>query len=314
MSNSLPSRVFLTGGSGYVGGAVARALLDRGVSVVALVRSEASAARLPAGASPLVGDLRDPSAWQAAARACDAAVHAAFEYDAQGREAPDADAAAVAALLDSAGAGSPLRHVVHTSNAFLLGDHPAGVVDEHAPLEPERVARTPRLRTEATVLGRADVGAVVRVGMVYGEGAGGTLPHVFAALAAGDALPALAGRRTRWSLVHLRDLARLYVRVLETGARGAFHGVDGTPLPVADVVALAADALATTGVQAPPAPPDGAVGVFNAEHLGRLGADVAVLPTASRALGWTPQVPSFAAGAVDAARAWHALGAASTAR
>ena len=308
MTPLLPARVFLTGASGYVGGAIARALLTRGVAVTALVRSERAAARLPIRAVPVVGDLRRPADWRDAARACDAAVHTAFEYDADGREVPEADAAAVDALLHAAGSGGALRHLVHTSNAFLLGDHPAGVVDESTPLEPIRVARTPRLQTERRVLADGTRAAVLRVGMVYGAGAGGTLPHVFAALAAGDPLPALAHRRTRWSLVHLHDLVRLYLRVLEERAVGVFHATDGTPLPVGDVVqharaALAALALPLESVS----PPAGAVGVFGEEHLGRLGADVAVLPAASRALGWTPEVPSFEVGAPAAARAWHAL-------
>jgi nucleoside-diphosphate-sugar epimerase len=311
--------VFLTGASGYVGGAVARALLARGVAVAALVRSHAAAERLPPGAEPVPGDLRDPAAWLAAARACDAAVHAAFEYDAAGREAPDADATAVDALLAEAGAGGPLRHVVYTSNAFLLGDHPAGTVDESTPIEPARLARTPRLATEARVLARGDVGAAVRVGAVYGTGAGGTIPHVFAALAGGGALPALEHRPTRWSLVHLDDLAQLYVQVLDRGARGVFHGTDGAPMPVADVVRHARAALAQLGpATVPPGPAaaaaDAPASVFGGEHLGRLGADVAVLPVASRALGWTPRVPSFAAGAPEAARAWRALASAAAER
>ncbi len=317
MTPPLPARVFLTGASGYVGGAVARALLARGVAVAALVRSPAAAGRRPPGAAPIPGDLRDPAAWLPAARACDAVVHAAFEYDAAGREAPDADATAVDALLAEAGAGGPLRHVVYTSNAFLLGDHPAGEVDESTPLEPARLARTPRLATEARVLARGDVGAAVRVGAVYGTGAGGTIPHVFAALAGGGALPALEHRRTRWSLVHLDDLAGLYVRLLERGARGVFHGTDGAPMPVADVVRHARAALAQLGPAAA-GPVAGATpespGVFDGEHLGRLAADVAVLPVASRALGWTPRVPSFAAGAPEAARAWRALAPAAAER
>jgi hypothetical protein len=54
--------------------------------------------------------------------------------------------------------------------------------------------------------------------------------------------------------------------------------------------------------------------VFDGEHLGRLGADVAVLPVASRALGWAPRVPSFAAGAPEAARAWRTLALAAAER
>ena len=51
------SRVLVTGATGNVGGATARALLDRGHAVRAVVRDGAAA--LPAGVDPLVGDLDD---------------------------------------------------------------------------------------------------------------------------------------------------------------------------------------------------------------------------------------------------------------
>ena len=51
------SRVLVTGATGNVGGATARALLDRGHAVRAVVRD--GAASLPAGVDALVGDLDD---------------------------------------------------------------------------------------------------------------------------------------------------------------------------------------------------------------------------------------------------------------
>ena len=54
-------RVLVTGGTGLVGEPVIRALLARGDSVVALVRSRESAEKATAcGASPLLGTVEDP--------------------------------------------------------------------------------------------------------------------------------------------------------------------------------------------------------------------------------------------------------------
>ena len=43
------TRVFLTGGSGLIGGALARQLAERGDEVVAMARSDAAARKLAAG-------------------------------------------------------------------------------------------------------------------------------------------------------------------------------------------------------------------------------------------------------------------------
>jgi uncharacterized protein YbjT (DUF2867 family) len=51
-------RVFLTGATGIVGGGVARALINRGHTVVGLARSHTTAERLSvAGVEPWPGDL-----------------------------------------------------------------------------------------------------------------------------------------------------------------------------------------------------------------------------------------------------------------
>lgn len=76
----LPARartILVTGATGNQGGAVARALLARGWSVRALVRDPDSA-RVPAGVSPVKGDLNDPDS----VRAAMTGVHGVFSVQA----------------------------------------------------------------------------------------------------------------------------------------------------------------------------------------------------------------------------------------
>jgi nucleoside-diphosphate-sugar epimerase len=75
-------RIFMTGGSGFVGAHTIEQLSRDGHDVVALVRSDASAERVRQfGAEPLRGDLEDFGAgtpsWTAELKRCDAVVHAA---------------------------------------------------------------------------------------------------------------------------------------------------------------------------------------------------------------------------------------------
>src|SRR6478752_302525 len=91
-----PMRVFLTGGTGYVGSAVLDALVRHGHHVDALVRNSEGAARVQArGAQPILGDLTNAASWRDAAAAADAAVHAAVDYSARMQAV---DAAAIEGL------------------------------------------------------------------------------------------------------------------------------------------------------------------------------------------------------------------------
>ena len=71
-------RAFVTGGSGFIGGALIQRLVGDGVQVRALARSESSAGKVRAhGAEPVMGDLNTAAAMSAGAASCDVAYHAA---------------------------------------------------------------------------------------------------------------------------------------------------------------------------------------------------------------------------------------------
>ena len=69
-------RVFIMGGTGFIGAAILRALIGRGHEVLALVRSDRSF-----GASVLHGDIRSPGAWVPGMPPIDAVMHAACDFD-----------------------------------------------------------------------------------------------------------------------------------------------------------------------------------------------------------------------------------------
>lgn len=88
--------VVLTGGTGLIGAAVLRSLLEEGHRVTALVRSESSAAVVSAaGATPLLGDMSDGDWLARALSDAQGAIHAASPGDASSA-AFDAGVAAAA--------------------------------------------------------------------------------------------------------------------------------------------------------------------------------------------------------------------------
>src|SRR3982750_3776019 len=158
-------RVFLTGGTGYVGAAVLDALVRGGHQVDALVRNSEGAARVQArGAAPVHGDLMTPASWRDAAAAADGTVHTAAEYSPR---AAQFDATAIDTLV--ALPEKRDRFLVYTSGIWVLGPAP-NPVDETAPVNPiEMVAWRPA--HEQRVLDTAAAGVraiVIRPGIGFG--------------------------------------------------------------------------------------------------------------------------------------------------
>jgi nucleoside-diphosphate-sugar epimerase len=182
----------------------------------------------------------------------------------------DTDLVGVNALL---AAGSP---VIYTTGAAVLG---AGTGDEDTPPNPHPVAGG-RPKIEQRVL--AAGGWVIRPGLVYGND-NGLVHGLLTAKAAEHGTGVYIGEPgVRWPVVHVEDLAALYLAVAATAAPGTiWHGMSET-------VRLDAIAEALGGGTATSWPLDDAT-----KELGPIAdlftrdQDVSSAKT-RQALGWTP--------------------------
>src|SRR3954447_1366555 len=105
-------RVFITGGSGYIGSTLVPALIAAGHEVSALERSDDGAAKLAgAGAIPVAGELSDVNVLRAGARAADGGIQLA-------PSSPDVALAASEAMQAELGDGP----FVFTGGAWVYGD------------------------------------------------------------------------------------------------------------------------------------------------------------------------------------------------
>ncbi|MGN6742635.1 MAG: NAD-dependent epimerase/dehydratase family protein [Amnibacterium sp.] len=139
------SRVLVTGASGYLGAAVARALVAAGHGVRTLQRRPSGVA----GARDVLGSVTDASARRAALEGAEAVVHLAAKVSLAGDAAEFAavNVAGTRGLLDDAAAAGVDRFVLVSSPSVAhTGEAIQG--DPARPAEPER-ARGEYARTKA---------------------------------------------------------------------------------------------------------------------------------------------------------------------
>ena len=117
-------RALLTGGTGFVGAAVARALLREGWEVRALVRPKADRRNLAALALETApGDLADAESLQRAARGCEALFHVAADYRLGARRPQELYGTNVEGTrrVLAAARGAGVRRIVYTSSVATIG-------------------------------------------------------------------------------------------------------------------------------------------------------------------------------------------------
>src|SRR5437879_3146691 len=116
---------FVTGGSGFVGGAVIRALIAEGEPVRALARSPvAKATVMELGAEPVVGDLIDRSTLADVMSGCDVVYHVAGVNRMCPRDPTELDASNIAGAVTAVRAAADARigRLVLTSSSAAIGE------------------------------------------------------------------------------------------------------------------------------------------------------------------------------------------------
>lgn len=117
-------KTLVTGGTGFVGANVVRALLQRETQVRALVRPRSDTRNLDRLAVELVaGDLRDRRSLEAALKGCDTVYHVAAMYAlwaSNPQEIYDSNVTGTVNLLEAAGTAGAQK-IVYTSSVATIG-------------------------------------------------------------------------------------------------------------------------------------------------------------------------------------------------
>ena len=169
-------RVLVTGGGGFLGGAVVRGLLARGDDVVSVARSDYPELRA-LGVRTVRGDLADPAVALQAADGCDAVVHVAAKAGIWGTPAQFERSNVEATLsVITACRSLGIARLVHTSTPSVVhagGDIEGG--DESLPYASSFTSDYPRTKAiaERAVLAAADgslATVALRPHLVWGPG------------------------------------------------------------------------------------------------------------------------------------------------
>jgi len=246
--------IFMTGATGYIGGTVARRLLDDGHRLRGLVRDTEKGRKLASfGVEPVAGDLDDAAVLAAEARRADAVINTA-DSDHRG---------AIDALLEGlAGSDKPF---LHTSGSSIVADDAHGnvasdrIYDEDTPFEPvpgkqARVAIDRKIRDASS---RGVRSIVVCPTMIYGNGLGlardsAQIPGLAKRARASGVVRHVGKGLNVWSNVHVEDVADVYRLALTRAPAGAFYFAENGEASYRDICAAIARRLGLGAPQAWP--------------------------------------------------------------
>ena len=240
----MSDRILITGGGGFVGGAVLERLVSRGRPVRALTRSAAGwEALAAAGAEPVRGDLTDPASLERAMAGCGVVYHVA---GLNGFCLPDPSALTTAnvegtrAVVRAAGAAG-VRRIVYTSSAATIGEAEGSIGSESSSHRGGFLSHYERSKYEAERVAfatAAEVGVeVVSVNPSSVQGPGRTRGT------AKILIDALNGRlrlvvNSRMSIVNIADCAEGHLLAEEHGRAGERYILSGVTLTVAEALEL----------------------------------------------------------------------------
>lgn len=255
--SEIMKKVFVTGGSGFVGRNLIRRLRADGVAVAALARSEQSANQVAAlGATPVRGDLLDAASLQAGMAGCQLVFHSAAFVEEWGPRQRywDINVVGTQTALDAARAVG-VEGFVHVSTEAIYADGRSSMdnLDESRPVPKHPLPRYPATKAEAErrVLAASQDGfrcVSVRPRLIWGNDDTSVLPKLIEAVQAGRFVWADHGRALT-STTHVDNVCEGLILAAQKGRGGeAYFISDGDPVSSREFLGAL---MATRGVIAP---------------------------------------------------------------
>ncbi|HET7618008.1 MAG TPA: NAD-dependent epimerase/dehydratase family protein [Vicinamibacterales bacterium] len=222
-------RVLVTGGTGYLGSAIVRALAKAGHDPVVFSRHAAASEWTGARVD---GDVRDTAAVARAAAGADAICHAAALVAIWRQDPSEFDAINVGGLQSvlAAARTAHVPRIVYTSSFLALPprDRPQALTANH-------YQRTKVIARDVARRAIADGLPLIALypGVIYGPGPvteGNLIGRLLRDHLVGR-LPGVIGADRPWSYAFVEDVAKAHVQAIAAGRLGAEYVVGGVNAP-----------------------------------------------------------------------------------
>lgn len=250
-----PSRVLVTGATGFVGSALCRALTEADVTMRRAVRRTIAAENQPKGSTFEVGEISGSTNWTEALRGIECVVHLVAPAGVEGVAAADqlaqyrrVNVAGSRRLAEQAAAAGTRRLVFMSTikvNGEASREQPFTENDLPRPEDAYGISKW-EVEQELLRISRATGLEVVvlRAPLVYGPGVKGNFLRLMNLVSRGVPLP-LASVRNRRSFVYLGNLVDAIVKAIEAPqATGKTYLVsDGEDVSTPDLIRAVARAL-----------------------------------------------------------------------
>ncbi len=241
-------RYFVTGGTGFLGGALVRQLREAGHEVSCLVRNSAAAQSLKVlGASLHAGDITDKASLRAPMSGVDGVFHLAAWYKVGARDQSMAEA------INIGGTRNVLQLMrelaipkgVYTSTLAVNSDTRGVKVDETYRFNGQHLTEYDRTKAGAHALAETMMAeglplVIVMPGLIYGPGDTSMVRDMLVQYLK-RLLPVIP-KEAAFSWAHVDDVARAHMLAMESGRVGEKYIVCGTTHTLVEAFRLVADA------------------------------------------------------------------------
>jgi nucleoside-diphosphate-sugar epimerase len=251
-------KVFVTGGTGFIGGAVVRQLRARGDDVVCLVRNPEKGREVAElGCELVAGDLGDERAIREGMAGCDAVIHAAAVYEvgipASERAAMrEANVGGTERVLGAA-LEAKIPKVVYVSTVGVFGNTDGKIVDEsYEHPGKEFTSCYEQTKWEAHLVAKGLIAeglpcVIMQPGGVYGPGDTSSIAVMLNEFLAGK-MPLIPFPELGICLSHVEDIAAGILLGLDRGRPGESYVISGPATTIREAIGVVA---AATGKKAP---------------------------------------------------------------
>ncbi|WP_199340874.1 NAD-dependent epimerase/dehydratase family protein [Nostoc spongiaeforme] len=237
-SGDMWMRIFLTGGSGFVGRNLITTLVQRGFEVRSLVKWQNEIELIKSyGAIPIFGDINDFQALKSGMEGCNVVFHVAAKVDDWGvlKDFQQVNICGTEQVIAAAKATGISRLVYVSTEAVLIGGKPIINTDETRLLPKKPLGFYPLTKAIAekkVIEANSDTltTVVVRPRFVWGKGDTTLLPRFLKTMREGN-FAWISGGHYPTSTCHVKNLCHGLICAAERGKGGEIYFItDGSPV------------------------------------------------------------------------------------